>query len=127
GAYSDNACAGAGERGYSETLYGRRRPIAGLDAGNQGDRAAAERIAVNSPIQGSAADIIKIAMLRVADAIRGTGADLLLQVHDELVLEVPEGEVDEVRARVKAAMESVTTLSVPLVADTGVARTWDEA
>jgi DNA polymerase-1 len=126
-AYIDAACARARETGYSETLYGRRRPIPGLDAGNQADRAAAERIAVNSPIQGSAADIVKLAMIKVDRALRGTGAQLLLQVHDELVLEVPDAEVDSVAAMVKAEMEHVAELDVPLVVDTGHAPTWGGA
>jgi len=123
-AYMDGACARARELGYSETLFGRRRPIPGLDAGNQADRAAAERIAINSPIQGTAADIIKLAMIAVDAALRGSGARLLLQVHDELVLEVPEGEVEPVRARVVAAMQGAAALAVPLVVDSGVAPRW---
>ncbi len=126
-AYMDGAIARAREKSYAETLYGRRRPVAGLDAKNPMDRSAAERVAINTPIQGSAADLIKIAMIRVARELPQTGARLLLQVHDELVIEVPEGEVERVRGRVKAAMEGVATLCVPLKVDTGVARTWDEA
>ena len=104
----------------------------GLDAANPMDRSAAERIAINTPIQGSAADLIKLAMLAVDKAIVGTSAKLLLQVHDELVLEVPEGEVEDVRTRVRAAMEGVrtfdgATLRVPLLAETGVSRTWGGA
>ena len=130
-AYMDGACARARETGYAETLYGRRRVVAGLDAGNPMDRAGAERVAINTPIQGTAADIIKIAMARVEAALHGalasTGAALLLQVHDELVLEVPEGSVDAVRRGVAAVMESVVTLAVPLKVDTGSASTWDAA
>jgi len=140
-AYMEGACARARETGYAETLYGRRRPVSGLDAGNPMDRATAERVAINTPIQGTAADLIKLAMVRVAAAIRGTGARLLLQVHDELVLEVPDAEVEAVRVLVRGAMESVAglpgaepvaggqsvTLCVPLKVDTGVARTWDGA
>jgi DNA polymerase-1 len=106
--------------------------VEGLDAANPMDRSSAERIAINTPIQGSAADLIKLAMLAVDKAIVGTSAKLLLQVHDELVLEVPEGEVEEVRVRVRAAMEGVRTfdgvaLRVPLLAETGVSRTWGGA
>jgi DNA polymerase-1 len=125
--YMQSAMARARELGYAETLHGRRRPVEGLDAPSQVDRAAAERIAINSPIQGSAADLIKLAMIRVDAAIRGTGARLLLQVHDELVLEVPEGEAAEVGAAVKAAMEGAASLSVPVVADVGQGRSWAEA
>ena len=126
------ACARARENGFATTLYGRRRVVEGLDAANPMDRSAAERIAINTPIQGSAADLIKLAMLAVDKAIVGTSAKLLLQVHDELVLEVPEGEVEDVRGRVRAAMEGVRTfdgaaLRVPLVAETGVSRTWGGA
>jgi DNA polymerase I len=126
-AYMDGACARAREKGYSETLFGRRRPIPGLDAGNPNDRNAAERIAINSPIQGTAADIIKLAMIRVDAAIRTTGARILLQVHDELVLEVPEDEVEPVRSLVKTAMEGVVPLAVPLLVDSGAAPTWGGA
>ena len=125
--YMDGAVARAREKSYAETLYGRRRPVAGLDAKNPMDRAAAERVAINTPIQGSAADLIKIAMIRVAEALRPTGARLLLQVHDELVVEVPDADVEHVRGVVRSLMEGVATLCVPLKVDTGVARTWDEA
>jgi DNA polymerase-1 len=126
-AYMDGAIARAREKGYAETLYGRRRPVAGLDAGNPMDRAAAERVAINTPIQGTAADLIKLAMVRVHEQLRGTGARLLLQVHDELVIEVPEAELEGVRERTRATMEDVAALCVPLKVDTGAARTWDAA
>lgn len=133
----DAACARARENGFATTLYGRRRAVEGLDAANPMDRSAAERVAINTPIQGSAADLIKLAMIAVDKAIRGPehagkGARLLLQVHDELVLEVPEGEAEALRGVVKFAMENVRTfdgesLCVPLLADTGVSRTWGGA
>ncbi len=126
-AYMDGAVARAREKGYAETLYGRRRPNQGLDAKNPMDRAGAERIAINTPIQGTAADLIKLAMVRVHAGLAGTGARLLLQVHDELVIEVPEAEVAAVAARVKATMEDAATLCVPLKVDTGWAQTWDAA
>ncbi|MFZ5476005.1 MAG: DNA polymerase I [Myxococcota bacterium] len=125
--YMESATARAREKGYAETLYGRRRPVQGLDAGNPMDRSAAERVAINTPIQGTAADLIKLAMIRVDAALRGTGAKMLLQVHDELVFEVPEAEVEDVRARVRTAMEGVAALRVPLQVETGAAATWDEA
>jgi DNA polymerase-1 len=125
--YMDSAIARAREKGYAETLYGRRRPVPGLDAKNPMDRALAERVAINTPIQGSAADLIKLAMLRVVPTLEGTGARLLLQVHDELVFEVPEGEAAILRERVKAAMESAASLCVPLKVDTGAATSWDAA
>ncbi len=128
----DAACARAREHGFATTLYGRRRAVEGLDANNPMDRSAAERVAINTPIQGSAADLIKLAMIAVDKAIAGTRAKLLLQVHDELVLEVPEGEVEGLRAVVKGAMEGVKTfegesLCVPLLAETGASRTWGGA
>ena len=84
---------------------------------------------MNSPIQGTAADIIKLAMVRVHDALEKAGmrARLILQVHDELIVEAPEEEADEVRRLLKEIMEGVMELSVPLTADTGVGRTWYEA
>ena len=91
------------------------------------DRAAAERIAINTPIQGSAADLIKLAMIAVAQVLDGTPARLLLQVHDELVIEVPEEDAEAIRTKVCAAMEGVASLCVPLKVESGVARTWDEA
>ncbi len=125
--YMDGAIARARELGYAETLYGRRRPVAGLDAANPMDRAEKERIAINTPIQGTAADLIKVAMVRVHGQLAGTGARLLLQVHDELVIEVPHAELEAVRDTVKATMEGVTTLCVPLKVDTGSAPTWGGA
>lgn len=123
----DNAAARARELGYAETLYGRKRPVSGLDAGNPNDRAAAERIAINTPIQGTAADLIKLAMIRVHASLRGTNTRLLLQVHDELVFEAPLGEVADVTERIREAMENVATLVVPLKVEVGSARTWAEA
>lgn len=128
----DAACARARETGYATTLFGRRRPVEGLDAANPMDRSAAERVAINTPIQGTAADLIKLAMIAVDRAIAGTSARLLLQVHDELVLEVPEAEAEGLRGVVKAAMEGVRLLDgqalrVPLRVDTGVSRTWGGA
>lgn len=123
----ERATARARELGYAETLYGRKRPVRGLDAANQADRAQAERIAINTPIQGTAADLVKLAMIQVHDTLRGTGARLLLQVHDELLLEVPDAEVAEVGARVKRAMEGVATLAVPLVVDVGSGTSWADA
>ncbi len=123
----DAAAARARELGYAETLYGRKRPVAGLDAGNPNDRAAAERIAINTPIQGTAADLIKLAMIRVDAALRGMETRMLLQVHDELVFEAPIAEVADVTERIRDAMENVATLRVPLKVDVGSARTWAEA
>ena len=111
------------------TLLGRRRFLPDLDSRNRTLRQAAERIAMNTPMQGTAADLIKKAMVAVAAAIRARGlrARLLLQVHDELVLESPATEVDEVIALVRAEMIGVATLKVPLVVDVGHGPSWSEA
>jgi DNA polymerase-1 len=100
-----------------------------VSSDNRVVRANGERMAINTPLQGSAADIIKVAMLRVDDALRreGLASRLVLQVHDELVLEVPSAEVDAVRELVTREMGGAATLKVPLVVDTGVGRNWDEA
>ena len=117
----------AREMGYVETLFGRRRYLPDIHAKNFNRRSFAERTAINTPIQGTAADIIKIAMLHVAKELKEAGVKsrVLLQVHDELVLEVVEEEKDKVSAIVKNAMERAVTLKVPLVADIG--KTWADA
>jgi DNA polymerase-1 len=118
----------AKEQGYVETLMGRRRYVPELKSGNWNVRQFGERVAQNTPIQGTAADLMKKAMIDVQAALdeRGTKAMMLLQVHDELLLEVPEGEVDHVRETVVARMEGAVKLSVPLVADWGVGKNWYE-
>jgi DNA polymerase-1 len=117
------------EHGYVTTLFGRRRTIPDLRAGQKNVQQAAERVAINTPVQGTAADIIKQAMVAIAAelAARGLGARMVLQVHDELMFEVPEAEVDEVRALVRERMEGVASLRVPLVVDVGAGTTWNEA
>jgi len=119
----------ARESGYAETLLGRRRYIPELQDRNRQVRSFGERTAMNSPIQGSAADLIKVAMVRLAAALadRKLAAALLLQVHDELVLEVPVDELDEVRTLVRRHMEGAAELQVPLVADVGVGDNWMDA
>ncbi len=106
----------AAEKGFVETLMGRRRTIRAITSKNQKQRAAAERIAINTPIQGSAADIVKTAMLKVDQALKQQGltAQLLLQVHDELILEAPEHEVEPVKILLQQEMEHVVDLAVPL-------------
>ncbi len=128
-AYVERAIAQARERGVATTRYGRRRMVADLSARISHVREAAERIAVNTPIQGTAADIMKIAMVRVWRRIRAEhpGARMLLQVHDELLLEVPEDQIEAVRATVVEEMSAAAELIVPLVVDTGTGRCWDEA
>ena len=115
--------------GYTETILGRRRYLPDLTSDNGQRRQMAERMALNAPIQGSAADIIKIAMLRVDESLREAGltSRMLLQVHDELVLEVADGEQDEVEALVRRDMAGAWEMSVPLEVSVGFGRTWDDA
>ena len=115
-AFMETLKESAAEKGFVETLMGRRRYIRAINSKNQTQRAAAERIAINTPIQGSAADIVKTAMLRVDRALKQQQlkARLLLQVHDELILEAPDAEVDTVKALLKQEMEHVVKLAVPL-------------
>jgi len=114
------------ERGYTLTLWGRRRPIPDIASKNPNARAFAERTAVNTPLQGTAADLMRKAMIVVDGELRRRGwrSRLLLQVHDELVLECPPEELEEARAMVKRAMEGVEKLEVPLLADTAAGPNW---
>jgi DNA polymerase I len=125
-AFLDQCVVAAKERGYVETIFKRRRWVPELKDRNFNVRAFGERIAANAPIQGSAADLIKIAMLRIhAELAEGPLASrMLLQVHDELVFEVPVGEVDALSALVRREMEGAAQLSVPLVVDVGVGDNW---
>jgi DNA polymerase-1 len=126
--FLDRTVAEARERGYTETIFGRRRYIPELRDKNHNSRAFGERTAKNSPLQGSAADLIKVAMIRVADALRRTyAARLLLQVHDELVVEAPLPEVEPVSRVVKECMEGAAALRVPLVATVGAGPNWLDA
>ncbi len=126
--YLDEAVASAREKGYAETILGRRRYIPELKDKNHNVRSFGERVATNAPIQGSAADLIKIAMVRVAAALRERfSARLLLQVHDELVVEAPAREADEVAGILLRHMEGVADLTVPLVADVGIGANWLDA
>jgi DNA polymerase-1 len=126
--YLDAMVAFARENGYVQTIFGRRRYIPELRERNFNIRAFGERTAANSPIQGSAADLIKIAMIRIDDALRTKGLEskMLLQVHDELVFEAPPGEMEQVQELVKYEMEHAAQLSVPLVVDLGVGPNWLE-
>jgi len=108
------------------TLFGRVRPIPDINSKNMNQRGFAERTAVNTPLQGTAADLIKIAMIRI-DAVmreRGLKSRMTLQVHDELVFEVPEREVETVRTLVRHEMENVHPLTVPLLVEVGVGNNW---
>ena len=112
--------------GFVKTLFGRIRPIPDINSKDFNLRNFAERTAVNSPIQGTAADIIKIAMIRIHAALRerGLSAKILLQVHDELVLEAPKAEAEETCALVRAQMEGAAALLVPLKVDLNAADNW---
>ncbi|MEW6326710.1 MAG: DNA polymerase I [Thermodesulfobacteriota bacterium] len=122
------AIASAREQGYVRTLLGRRRPIPDINSRNNAARQFAERTAVNTPIQGTAADIIKVAMSQVHDALSAGGyeARMIMQVHDELILEAPEKEAAGVIPLVKEKMEKAVTLSVPLVANVRSGHNWAE-
>ncbi len=113
--------------GFVETLLGRRRLVAELSSGDPTTRSYGERIAANTPIQGSAADLCKVAMLQIAEKLAGMKTRMLLQIHDELLFEAPESEVDPVVALVRDRMEHCVPLEVPLVVDVGYGRSWAEA
>jgi DNA polymerase-1 len=117
----------AREQGYVETVFGRRLWLPEIRAGTQGRRAGAERAAINAPMQGTAADLIKLAMIAVQRWIDddGLATMLVMQVHDELVLEEPE--LKRLKQALPELMSGVATLRVPLVVDVGVGRNWDEA
>ena len=128
-AYMSKQVDFAREHGYVATVLGRRRYLKDINSRNAIVRGAAERNAINAPIQGSAADIIKLAMLRIYDRMRAERfhAQMLLQVHDELVFECPKNELDNLKQLVKTEMEHAFTLSVPLTVDIGVGQNWLEA
>jgi DNA polymerase-1 len=128
-AYLDQVLELARERGYAETILHRKRPLPALRSDTGARRAEAERAAVNTPIQGSAADLIKVAMVRIDRMLaeRGMRSRLILQVHDELLFETDEEELEALVPAVKEAMEEAVPLRVPLVVNVGVGRTWGEA
>lgn len=117
----------ARENGYVETVLGRRRYLKDINSQNAVVRGASERNAVNAPIQGSAADIIKIAMLRIHKKLDRFSSKMLLQVHDELVFDAKKSELDELKAMIKNEMEQAYSLNVPLVVDVGTGNNWLEA
>lgn len=123
----DATIADVRRSGVSVNLFGRRRPIPDMNSRNPNARNFAERTAVNTPLQGAAADLIKLAMIRIDETLHGMQAKMLLQVHDELVLEAPPEEADEVAALVKSAMEGVKKLEVPLLVDIGSGENWRDA
>ena len=127
--YLDNSVKEAKEKGYSVTMFGRRRPIPELTSGNFMQRQFGERVAMNSPIQGSAADIMKIAMINVAKELKEKDlkSKIVLQVHDELLIEAYENEVEQVKDILKRNMEQAAHLNVPLDVDVQAGNNWDEA
>ena len=127
--YIDRCLEQVRRSGVVRTLYGRLRPIPEINSKNAQQRGFAERTAINTPLQGTAADLIKLAMIRIHREMssQGLGARMLLQVHDELLLEAPPEEVEAVRSLVKRAMEQVAALSVPLVVEVGVGDNWRDA
>ena len=127
--YMDQTRARAAERGYVETFFGRRIYLPEIRGGSGPRRAGAERQAINAPMQGTAADLIKLAMIAVQGAIDGQGraTRIVMQVHDELVFEVPEVEIDWVRSEVPTLMAGVAQFSVPLLAEVGLGANWDQA
>ncbi|WP_119352692.1 DNA polymerase I [Azohydromonas sediminis] len=127
--YMDETRRRAAEQGYVETLFGRRVWLPEIKGGSGPRRAAAERQAINAPMQGTAADLIKLAMIAVQGAIdrEGRATRMIMQVHDELVFEVPDAELDWARAEVPRLMAGVARLKVPLLAEVGVGANWDQA
>ncbi len=127
--YMDETRTGAAERGYVETLFGRRIYLPEIRGGSGPRRAAAERQAINAPMQGTAADLIKLAMIAVQQAIEGPGkaTRMVMQVHDELVFEVPEAEIAWARDTIPRLMSEVAQLKVPLLAEVGVGPNWEQA
>ena len=128
-AYIDRALEEARQKGYVSTLLQRRRYLPDIQSPTMAIRQAAERMAINTPLQGTAADIIKVAMIRIQGRIEGgnLGTQMIIQVHDELVFEVPEVELQEVYPLIKNEMEAVMALSVPLKVSVYTGKTWAEA
>ncbi len=128
-AFMDSTRTQAREQGFVETVFGRRLYAQDIKASNQARRQYAERAAINAPMQGTAADLIKLAMLAVHKWIADTGAavKMIMQVHDELVFEVAERDLERARENIRRCMSDVATLSVPLVVEVGVGDNWDEA
>jgi DNA polymerase-1 len=128
-AYMDRTPQQAREQGYIASLFGRRRYFPSINDRNFAVRSRAEREAINMPIQGTASDIVKIAMIRVADALKKEKLEtrMIMQVHDELLFEAPEGEVEKAKELIKQEMEAAATLDVPLVVEIGVGDNWKDA
>jgi DNA polymerase-1 len=127
--YMDESIENAREKGYVETIFGRKRQLKDINSRNAVVRGYAERNAINAPIQGSAADIIKIAMIKVQEGLlaKGYKTKMLLQVHDELVFDVHKTELEKVQSMIKEKMEQAISMSVPLVVDIGTGDNWLQA
>jgi DNA polymerase-1 len=127
--YMDNTRSEAAEKGYVETLRGRRLNLPEINSSNGMRRQAAERTAINAPMQGTAADIIKLAMLNVDAWLQSSNVDarMVMQVHDELVFEVAEAQLEDVKQQIIALMSAAESLSVPLLVEAGVGDNWDQA
>jgi DNA polymerase-1 len=127
--YMEKIKENARQKGYVETLFGRRLYLPQINAKNGLHRAAAERTAINAPMQGTAADIIKKAMLNISTWIEQENIPLvmIMQVHDELVFEVPEDQANDLAAKIADKMEQATELNIPLKVDVGIGMNWDEA
>ena len=125
--FIDATIAEVRQSGVTRTLFGRERPIPDMNSRNVNARGFAERTAVNSPLQGTAADLIKLAMVRIDARLDGMQSKMLLQVHDELVFECPPEEVEALTALVKSEMEGARKFRVPLLVDVGVGDNWRDA
>jgi DNA polymerase-1 len=127
-AFIQKTIAETEKTGYATTLFGRRRRIPAIDSRNKNERQAAQRVAVNTPIQGTAADIVKLAMLRVDERLRGEAPEvsMLLQVHDELLFEAPEASVEKASALIREEMEKAAKLSIPLKVSLETAFSWGD-
>ncbi len=128
--YMDSTRESAKEKGYVETVFGRRLYLPDIKASNGARRKGAERAAINAPMQGTAADVIKMAMIKVDDWIAKNASDdvtMMMQVHDELVFEIKEDKIDDYVSTIKTLMESAATLNVPLDVEVGIGENWDEA
>lgn len=125
----DNTRAIAKQQGYVETYFGRRLWVPTINSPNAMQRAGAERAAINAPMQGTAADLIKLAMIAVQNWLvsERLQSKLIMQVHDELVLEVPESELELVKQKLPELMQNVAKLTVPLLAEVGVGSNWESA
>jgi DNA polymerase-1 len=128
-AYMETTKDTARDTGYIETLFGRRLYLRDINASNAIRRQASERVAINAPVQGSAADIMKIAMINAHQSLKESKlkAQLTLQVHDELIVDAPTKEADKVVALLTKSMQEAANLDVPLVVDIGIGNNWDQA